>query len=218
MENTQKAFAYLRISTDEQDINSQKHGILEYANHHGITNITFTEDSVSSRLHWQERKIGKIIEDMREGDILLVAETTRLGRNPLEVLEIQRDIVKKHCILHIVKENIIVGVAGKSEIEQAQQKFLLVILGMVGEMERAFISERTKEGLAKRKAAGVKLGRPNKPQEHLKLDEHRGVIESYLKKKVPITSISKILGTSPNTVYSYIERRQIPYEKHKTRD
>ena len=43
------AYAYLRVSTDHQDLDNQRHGILEYANHHGISSIHFVEEPTSSR-------------------------------------------------------------------------------------------------------------------------------------------------------------------------
>ena len=40
------SYAYLRVSTDAQDVNNQKHGILEYANRMGLVNLAFVEDAV----------------------------------------------------------------------------------------------------------------------------------------------------------------------------
>ena len=37
-------YAYLRVSTDSQDVNNQKHGILEYSNRLGLSNLVFVED------------------------------------------------------------------------------------------------------------------------------------------------------------------------------
>ncbi len=210
MENS-RIFAYVRVSTTDQDVANQKHGVLEYANQKGLTNITFIEDNVSSRVDWQDRKIGKLIHDMREGDTLLCSEVTRLGRSPLEVLEMQREIITKKCVLHIVKENLIIGTSGKTEIEILQQEFMLIFLGMVGKMERAFISTRTKESLARLKAEGVKLGRPSRPQLKVKLDSRRAELEKLLEKGIPITNISKILDVSTETIYQYIRKRNIKY-------
>ena len=44
-----KIYAYLRVSTDAQDVDNQRHGILEYANKHGFTNMNFVEDTVSGQ-------------------------------------------------------------------------------------------------------------------------------------------------------------------------
>ena len=44
--------AYLRVSTDRQDVDNQRHGILEYANKQGITDLTFVEDTASGKIKW----------------------------------------------------------------------------------------------------------------------------------------------------------------------
>ena len=54
-------YAYLRVSTDQQDLDNQRHGILEYANQNGITGVQFVEDSVSGKVKWRERRIGDLL-------------------------------------------------------------------------------------------------------------------------------------------------------------
>ena len=68
---------------------------------------------------------------------------------------------------------------------------------------------RTKEALAKRKAEGVKLGRPRGQSKNLKLDPHKEMILDYLEKKVSKASIAKILGCSPSTLYAWLKRHNI---------
>jgi DNA invertase Pin-like site-specific DNA recombinase len=54
-------YAYLRVSSDRQDLQNQRHGILEYANIHGLSPIQFIEDTVSGREQWQKRGVGQLI-------------------------------------------------------------------------------------------------------------------------------------------------------------
>lgn len=61
-------YAYLRVSTDAQDTQNQKHGILEYANQMGISDIQFIEDTVSGTKKWRQRKLGQLLHDMGVGD------------------------------------------------------------------------------------------------------------------------------------------------------
>ena len=49
------AYAYLRVSTDHQDLDNQHHGILEYANTHAISHLKFIEDKTSGGLKWRSR-------------------------------------------------------------------------------------------------------------------------------------------------------------------
>ena len=76
------------------------------------------------------------------------------------------------------------------------------ILGLAAQIEREFISARTKEALERRKAAGLPVGRPKGRATKLMLDDRRAEIVDYLNKGVSKRSVAKILGCSPTTLYS----------------
>ena len=83
------AYAYLRVSTDHQDLDNQRHGILEYANHHDISFLQFVEDTASGNLKWRSRAIGKLLLETAVGeDVVIFAEISRMARSTLQVLEI----------------------------------------------------------------------------------------------------------------------------------
>lgn len=72
------AYAYLRVSTDHQDLDNQRHGILEYANTHAINHLKFIKDKTSGRLKWRSRMAGELIlETAKSGDIVIFAEISR---------------------------------------------------------------------------------------------------------------------------------------------
>jgi DNA invertase Pin-like site-specific DNA recombinase len=72
---------YLRVSTDRQDVDNQRHGILEYANTHGLAPVQFVEDAASGRMAWRDRAIGQLlIETANAGDIF--AEISRMAHPP----------------------------------------------------------------------------------------------------------------------------------------
>ncbi len=87
-------------------------------------------------------------------------------------------------------------------------KIVATVLGLVAEIERDFISARTKEALAKRKADGVKLGRPTGPAKTLRLDPHADKIDAYLAKQIDKRAIAKLLDVSPNTLYAWLKVRR----------
>jgi predicted site-specific integrase-resolvase len=58
---TMVIYAYLRVSSDKQDIHNQRHGILEYANMHTLSPIHFIEDTISGREKWESRGIGSLL-------------------------------------------------------------------------------------------------------------------------------------------------------------
>jgi len=195
-------FAYLRVSTDVQDVKNQKLGILEYCNKHNISPLQIIEDTGSGKIHWKKRKIGQILEQAKSGDIIVTSEISRIGRSTLQVLEILELAIQKGVFVHITKNNIIMD-------ESLQSTITATILGLAAQIEREFISLRTKEALAKRKAAGLKLGRPKGHADHLKLDNNKDQIIDYLKKGVSKRSIAKIVECSPSTLYLWLKRRRI---------
>ncbi|WP_051309790.1 recombinase family protein [Desulfogranum japonicum] len=78
MSNT---IAYLRLSTDSQDLKNQKLEILEYADKHGLRINEWLEVKMSSRRSRKERLIDLLLEKLNSEDCLIVAELSRLGRS-----------------------------------------------------------------------------------------------------------------------------------------
>ena len=195
-------FAYLRVSTDQQDAQNQKFGILDYCNKNHLSPIKFIDDEASGKIIWQDRMIGQIMKKAITGDIIVVSEISRLGRSTLQVLEILELAAKKEVSVHIAKNHIVVDGSIQSTITAT-------ILGLAAQIEREFISSRTKEALAKRKADGFKLGRPKGESQLLKLDSFAEEIKGYLKKGINKRAISKLIECSPSTLYLWLKRRKL---------
>lgn len=196
-------FAYLRVSTDKQDVDNQRHGLLEYANSNNLVPLEFHEDTISGKKSWRDRKIGQILEQAQAGDTLIAAEVSRMARSTLQVLEILQLAVEKEINVHIVKNNLRID-------DSLQSRITVTILGLAAEIERDFISARTTEALARRRALGLPLGRPKGAKaKKVKLDEHEKDIINFLKKGVSKLSIAKIVECSPSTLYDWIERNHL---------
>ena len=91
-----------------------------------------------------------------------------------------------------------------------QSRITATILGLAAEIERDFISMRTREALAKRKASGKQLGRPQGAlAKHYKLDEKRPEIERYQKLGINQTAIAKLVGVSRPTLRTWLGRQQL---------
>ena len=108
----------------------------------------------------------------------------------------------KGVSVHIAKSRMVMDGSLQSTIAAT-------VLGLAAQIEREFISARTKEALACRKAKGLPLGRPKGPAPNVKLDGYREEILEYLRKGVSKRSIARILECSPSTLYEWLKRRKI---------
>lgn len=192
-------YAYIRVSTDRQDLDNQRHGIIEYAKKHGLEPINFFEDTVSGTKDWQEREIGRLLREVAaKGDVILTAEFSRLGRSALQVMLVLEDAAKRGVTIHIVKNGLVMD-------GSLNARMMALAFGMAAEIEREFISRRTTEALAKRKAEGKRLGRPpgavNKVR---KLDKDRDKIKEMLDKGVHKASIARLIDCDPDTLYEWM--------------
>lgn len=196
-------YIYLRVSTSAQDTQNQLHGIHTYCQERGIQADAVVEDTASGSVAWNSRKIGELLSNSEKGDVLLVAEVSRLARSTLQVLEILKFASERQVSIVIVKN-------GMSFDNSMQSKITATILGLAAEIERDFISMRTREALAKRKASGKQLGRPQGAlAKHYKLDEKRSEIERYQKLGINQTAIAKLVGVSRPTLRIWLGRQQI---------
>ncbi len=90
-----------------------------------------------------------------------------------------------------------------------QATITATILGLAAQIEREFISTRTKEALSKRKNDGMKLGRPKGQADLLKLDQYQDLILKYLQKGINKRTVAKLVECSPSTLYLWLKRRKI---------
>ena len=78
--------AYLRVSTQDQDTEKSKADILKFANERTFGSVEFVEEKISGTKPWKDWKIKQIIDDLDEGDRLIVPELSRLGRSMVDVM------------------------------------------------------------------------------------------------------------------------------------
>ena len=132
---------YLRVSSEKQDLQQQEHLLLKYAQQQEIHIDEFIKVEISSRRKMEERRIDELMKRLGEGDVLLVAELSRLGRNMFEVINIINQMSENGVAISFVRQpELSTGVP--------QRKLLLAIYSYFAETERDFISMRTKQGLA----------------------------------------------------------------------
>ena len=196
--------AYLRVSTNDQDLNNQKFEILKYCQSNDIQVSKFIGIEISSRKSIHKRKIDELIDGLNEGDRVVVSELSRLGRSTVEVLSIINSLISKSVELHAIKQNIKI-----TDNQDIQSKIIVTLFSLFAELERDLISQRTKSALQAKRAMGIKLGRPKGSLGKSILDGKEDLISDFLRKKVSITSIAKILEVSRGTVQNFVISRNL---------
>lgn len=197
-----QVFAYLRVSTDAQDVANQKLGVLEYCAGQKWASPQLVEDTASGKTDWRGRKIGELITaTMPPGSVLVAAEITRMARSTLQVLEMLRVCAEREISVHVVKSRLILDGSLSSKITAT-------ILALAGEIEREFISARTTESLKRRKDAGLPMGRPKGEAASLTLDSKAGEIDKYLALELNKRAIAKLIECSPTTLHAWLTRRR----------
>ena len=144
---------YIRVSSNKQTLEHQHFEIEQFAKKHDLNIDNWVEEKISSRKALKNRKLGELLENLQENDILISCEISRLGRSLLEVMRILETCLNKNCQVWTIKENYRLG-------NDIQSKVLAFAFGLAAEIERNLISQRTKSSLANLKASGKKLGRP----------------------------------------------------------
>lgn len=201
-EVTMAVYGYVRISTNSQEGDNQKHGVLAFANEKNLGKIVFTEETVSGKIDWKKRELGNLIDRMKAGDVLIVSELSRLGRSMLECMELLSILTRKEVKVYAVKGNWEIG-------NGLQSKIIAFAFSLAAEIERELISSRTKEALARLKSEGRKLGRPVGTLGVSKLTGKEDEIKMLLGHKVAKAAIARMMHVSRPALYDFIESRKL---------
>ena len=192
-------YGYIRISTDKQTTENQRYEILKFAGIKHLEIDEWIEETISSTKRLDIRKFGELLQRMQKGDVLIVSELSRMGRNLMQIMKILHDCMEKDVMVYTVKENYELG-------NNINSKVLAFAFGLSAEIERNLISQRTKEALARRKAEGKILGRPKGSRSQMrKLTGKEEEIKTLMNKKISYSAIGRILGVHRLTVSSFVK-------------
>lgn len=197
--------AYLRVSTNNQDLEAQKLEILEYARKQEIQIHEFIEIAISSQKSSKQRRVDELLEKLNGStDTLIVSELSRLGRSTSEVINLINCLMTRNVRVIIIKQGLDI-----SE-HNMQSKVMITMLSLFGELERDLISLRTKEALAAKKAQGIKLGKPKGSIQKSKFDEHIDKIKELLGYGLSTRKIANVLGYGNHiALNTYIRKRKL---------
>ena len=196
-------YGYIRVSSDKQTVENQRYEISGFADSAGIKIDGWIEETISGTKNYDKRKLGNLLGKVKDGDLIICAELSRLGRTLFMIMDILNICMNKNCRVWTIKDNYRLG-------DDIQSKVLAFAFGLSAEIERNLISQRTKEALARKRAEGVVLGRPvGSKSSKVKLSGKEEFIRDLLAHNVPKTQIAKILKVDRMTVNAFIKREAI---------
>lgn len=183
---------YIRVSTEEQETARQEEALRSF----GLDKV-FLEKA--SGKNTERPELQKMMDYLREDDVLYVESISRLSRSIRDLLQIVDNLNNKGVHLVVLKENI--------DTETPQGRFVLSIFAALSELEREQILQRQREGIEIAKAAGKYKGRSFK-----KLDPEvfERCYKKWKNKELTARKFAEIIGLSANSFYKRIER----YEKY----
>ncbi|EAJ5118879.1 MULTISPECIES: recombinase family protein [Campylobacter] len=177
--------AYVRVSTNKQDTESQKLEIHEYCYDNNLKIDKILSVEISATKSQEKRKIVELKNTLQKDDTLIATELSRLGRDMFEILNLVLELNQMGVKTIFLRQKELCG-------DEKHSKLILAIYAYLAEEERKLIAQRTKSGLEKAKAQGKRLGRPHNTL-NSKYDKDTDKIKELLSKKVPVKSIWKIL-------------------------
>ena len=192
-------YAYVRVSTQMQTQESQIFEIENWCQHRGWHIDKWTNESVSGTVAWEKRSLGRLVRRMKPEDALVCAEISRLGRNMLMIMSILNYCVQKGIRIYTIKDNFELS-------DNINSKIIAFAFALASEIERNLISQRTREALAAKKMAGMKLGRP--PGTSVKVSRLLSDLPSVRRRLLEgesLVRIAKAYGIHRNTLSHYLK-------------
>lgn len=198
-------YGYIRVSTKEQDETRQ----IDAMKKEGVLKSDLFIEKASGKNFIGREQWEKLLAKVVIGDIIVIKELDRLGRNINEIKEQWELLIKKGVDIEIIEQPVL-NTVGRSEIEkQLIQPIIFQLLSYIAEKERVKLLSRQKEAYESlekddkgRKISRKKnkvVGRPNK-QETLSQEQKR-YIQSWISKSIKLSDCIKVTGLSEATLY-----------------
>ncbi len=182
-----RIFAYVRVSTAEQNFENQIKEIeaagFTIEPHRIITDI------VSGSMPTVRRKgFTRLLEKIENKDILVVTKLDRLGRDAIDVSSTVKKLeeigIKVYCLA-----------LGGVDLTSSAGKMTMGVINTMAEFERDLLIERTQSGLTRAKSQGKTLGRPQ-----ILLGSQKQHVIQQLEERKTIAAIARNFNTSRQTI------------------
>lgn len=201
-----KTIAYIRVSTDGQDVKNQRLEIYEYARKRDIEIDDFVEITMSSSKTSKQRRVDEVMQKLEESDTLIVTELSRLGRSTAEVIALVNELIGRDIRIIAIKQTLDVS----RHQHNMASKVTITMFSLMAELERDFISVRTREALRAKKSQGVLLGKPKGTIQKSKFDKDLDRIKELLSYGLSARKIANLLGlTNHIALNTYIRKRRL---------
>lgn len=176
---------YVRASTTDQNTARQEVLMAEL----GVDQVYI--DRISGK-NTERPELKRMMSFVREGDMVIVESISRFARNTRDLLDLVEQLTRKRVEFVSKKEAI--------DTTTPSGKFMLTIFGAVAELEREYILQRQREGIAIAKARGIYKGR--KPIER---PEFRQVVALWRKGNITAVEAMRRLDMKPSTFYRKVK-------------
>ena len=145
----------MRVSTNKQETDRQS----LILNDKGILEANIFEEKISGTIKASKRpEFERMLEVLKEGDTIYFESMSRLGRSTVDLIDTVNLLTKKYKVrLIFLKESLNISPEGHGM--DAVSNLFFTIMAAMAQFERDLTAQRTREGLAAKKAMGVKLGR-----------------------------------------------------------
>ncbi len=192
--------AYLNVATDRQQLDIQRKEISSFASSKAIHVDKWVMEVSGVKAKQPGWKLMLIVGRMKEKDVLIVSDITRLCLTLYELMGILTVCMEKGVTVYCIKDRYIFD-------DRVDRQFMIKIFKLVDEIDHSLISIRTKEALAAVRNSGKQLGRPRGSDSKLYfLDTHKEEILNMLERGESTKTICEYFDVSKATFYKYRKR------------
>ncbi|MCM3454822.1 recombinase family protein [Heyndrickxia oleronia] len=200
---SKKTFAYIRVSSKDQNEARQLTEILEL----GVNERDIFIDMESGK-DFNRSQYKALKQCLREGDLLYIKSIDRFGRNSKEIKKEWEDITQNiKADIKVLDMPLLDTTQYKDQLGSFVSDLVLQVLAFVSERERDNILQRQAEGIAVAKAKGKHLGRPQLNLSTLNKEQRQKLDSNYPKwKRKEITGVEfmTLLELKKNSFYKII--------------